>query len=65
MTFRAVFGKIEFSWSPSMALPWTCYWEGNHSSPRPQLHLTLHFFHKSLLKSYFKLGQMHHKLQPR
>ena len=41
MTFSAV--KIEFSGAPIMALPLTSYGEGNYCSPRPQLHLTLHY----------------------
>ena len=48
MSFWAV--KIEFSWSPSMALPWTRCGEGNLSSLRLQLPLTFNFFCESLLK---------------
>ena len=36
VVFSAV--QIEFSWSPSIALPWTCCREENHSCLRPQLH---------------------------
>ena len=50
MAFWAV--KIKFSWSLSMALSWTRCGEGNYSSPRPQLHLTLHF----LTNHYWKVN---------
>ena len=50
MTFWAV--KIKFSWSLSMALSWTRCGEGNYSSPRPKLHLTLHF----LTNHYWKVN---------
>ena len=46
--------KIDFSWSPSITLLRRHCGEGNHISPRPQLHLTLHFkffFNELLLKS--------------
>ena len=42
MAFLAI--QMGFSWLPSMDLLWNHCGEGDYSSNRPKLHLTLHFF---------------------
>ena len=37
---------------PNTGLPWTRSREGNYSSPRPQLHLTLYFFSQITIKKF-------------